>query len=235
MPETIFSAPFLCFVSIYIFTFCGFQNQVCLEIVCVTCTSIQYIILVILPHSVLILTTMSLLVRPALSADIPSIANIDIAANSAHPLAASLINTSFSGAVSAFTSLFQHFFSLPHYHFLIAEIDGQPVGFTAWKEGGVHEPDDFLPEMPEGADTKLIGYFIETVKAHKAGLGIEELAGMLVLFLVLFSYFLFLVILALIQFSFHSDSSVLVLTFIQSCKYCLFLQNIRGKAWDPRC
>ncbi|KIM98530.1 hypothetical protein OIDMADRAFT_181868 [Oidiodendron maius Zn] len=124
---------------------------------------------------------MSLLVRPALSADIPSIANIDIAASSAHPLTASLISASFSGTVSAFISLYQHLFSLPHYHFLIAEIDGQPVGFTAWKEGGVHEPDNFLPEMPEGADTKLIGYFMETVKAHKAGLGIEELAELQIL------------------------------------------------------
>ena len=136
------------------------------------------------PYSVLILRTMSLLVRPALSADIPSIAKIDIAANSEHPLAASLINTSFSGAVRAFISLYQHLFSLPHCHFLIAEIDEQPVGFTVWKEGGVHEPDNFLPDMPEGADTKLIGYFMGTTKAHKAGLGIEEFAGMLVLFLV---------------------------------------------------
>ncbi|KIM94050.1 hypothetical protein OIDMADRAFT_35108 [Oidiodendron maius Zn] len=106
----------------------------------------------------------------------PSVAYIDIKANSTHPLAASLVNASFSGAVDAFNALYQHLFSLPHYHFLIAEIEGHPVGFVAWKEGGLHKPDDFLPEMPQGADLNLVKYFMGTVKAHKAGLGIDGLA-----------------------------------------------------------
>jgi hypothetical protein len=126
---------------------------------------------------------MPILIRPATPADLRPITLLDLSTNAHHPLVTAAWKNQ-SDAIPLWVSRYEFLFSFPYRHILVAEQEGEIVGFVVWKEGGEGKAgaEEFKPVFPESANVEMFGYFLAMGAEHKKGLWVEGLAGKSFLF-----------------------------------------------------
>ena len=132
-------------------------------------------------------------IRPALSTDLQVISHIAVSANEygLHPIA-SLAFPTHEASLSMFLTRYTFLYSLPQIHFFIAVHSPPPstptqnktaeeeiVGYIAYRQAGNFPEEEFKPDVPEGTDVELLGYFMGKQEEHKVELkSVIEVEGM---------------------------------------------------------
>lgn len=117
---------------------------------------------------------MSSTIRSATAADVSTIANLDFFVNLNHPIT-QIPWPSQADGLNMFNDRYQFFFKQPEYHFLVAEVGSEIVGFAIWKEAKKGE--EWKPDFPEGTNLKFFGALVATAEQKQKELGLDGLAG----------------------------------------------------------
>lgn len=130
----------------------------------------------------------SFTLHPAISADLSSINDVDLAANPDHPLTSPVPWPPGFDFRPLFLDRHQHMFQDPKHRYVVAEdATGTIVGFIAWTiptaKGGIGEVEDEYPEWepntPEGTNLEFIGSYVVARAEQKRKYYTEDMYGKL--------------------------------------------------------